>query len=177
MKKIIRITAAVLVLVLTVFAAVSCKKGDDAPKGMKKASDEKADFTLYVPEKWTVDIVEAAVSAYCSADDPSSVSMMAWSLEYSDSTLDEWWDVNLDEIKKVFSDVEVTDTADTLLDGLYAKKYTYTASLGEYDYVIIQAACVKNATVYVFTYTSVPEKFDAHTEEVGEMLSYIKIGK
>lgn len=177
MRKIIRITAAALALMLTFFAVVSCAKDDAAPKGMKKASDEKADFTLYVPEKWTVDMAEAAVSAYCSTDDPSSVSMMAWGLEYSDSSLDEWWDVNLDEIKKVFSNVEVTDTSDTLIDELYAKKYTYTASLGEYNYSIIQAACVKNATVYVFTYTSVPEKFDAHTEEVTEMLSNIKIGK
>lgn len=177
MKKITRITAALLAVLLTAFVAVSCSKKDDIPAGMIKASDEKADFTLYVPEKWTVDVKEAAVSAYCSKNDPSSVSMMAWELEYTNSSLDEWWEVNLSEIEKVFSNVEVISTENAIIDGLNAKKYTYTASLGEYDYTIMQAACIKNVNVYLFTYTSVPENFDAHSEEIQNIISNIKIGR
>lgn len=177
MKFSLRIIALALATVMAVFALASCTKDTSAPKGMIKASDEKADFTLYIPEKWTVDTVDAAVSAYVSKNDPSSVSMMAWELEYSDSSLDDWWKLNIEEVSKVFSDVEITNEENTLVDGLNAKKYTYTASLGDYSYRIMQVACVKNATVYLFTYTSVPEKFDSHTEEVGNIISNLKIGR
>ena len=177
MKKILRITALAALAALLVISLASCKKDSSTPDGMKLASNEKADFTLFVPESWTVDMAEAAVGAYCSKTDPSSVSMMAWELENSDSNVDDWWEVNLPEIEKVFSDVEVTSTEDTVIDGLYAKKYVYTAKLGDYEYTIMQAACVKKATVYVFTYESLPESFDSHLSEAADMLANIKIGK
>ena len=177
MKKIIRITSVILIAVLLTVSLASCKKDPTIPDGMKKASDEKADFTLFVPESWTVDLTEAAVGAYCSKSDPSSVSMMAWELDYSDVKLDDWWEVNISEIENVFSNVEVTKEEDSIIDGIYAKKYTYNASLGEFNYTILQAACIKNATVYLFTYEALPENFDAHLEEAESMISNIKVGR
>ena len=177
MKKTLKITAILVLSVILALSFASCKKDETVPDGMKKASDEKADFTLFVPESWTVDMTEAAVGAYCSKSDPSSVSMMAWELEYSDTSLDDWWELNISEIKNVFTDVEVTSTEDMTIDGLYAKKYVYTANLGEYSYTILQAACIKKSTVYLFTYESVPENFDGHLEEVDSMLSNIKVGR
>ena len=177
MKKRLGFIAISLAIIFLALPLASCKGDIETPKGMKLASDETADFTLFVPEKWTVDLTGAAVGAYASKDDPSSVSMMAWGLEYSDSTLADWWDVNLAEIEKVFSDVEVVAESNALVDNLNAKKYTYTASLGENSYTIMQVACIRDVYVYLFTYTSTPDKFDSHLEEVDSMLTNLKIGK
>ena len=177
MKRNTRIIAMIAALAMLVMALVSCGKDKDTPPGMIKASDEQADFTLYVPEKWTVDVVNAAVSAYYSKEDPSSVSMMAWELDYSDSSVDDWWEINIAEVEKVFSNVEIIETEDTIVDGLYAKKYVYNAKLAEFDYTFMQVACVKNATVYLLTYSSVPENYETHLDDVASVISNVRIGK
>ena len=173
------ITKIILVAMLVVFAAVltSCGEKDEysAPAGMVTASDEKADFYLYVPEEWTVDYSTAAAGAYCSASDPSSVSVMAWELEHTDTTVDEWWAVNQEDVNMVFDNFVLESEENTTINDLYAKKYIYTASLGEYDYKFMQAACIKDSTVYLFTYTSVLDNFDSHLDEVAEMLEYLII--
>lgn len=176
MKKTTKITALILLAAVLALALVSCKN-DDTPKGMIKASDDKADFTLYVPESWTVYTVAADVGAYASDNDPSSVAMMAWYLESHDTSLEDWWKTNVSDLELVFSDVEILSEENTEIDGRNAKKYTYTASLSGNSYKLIQAACIKKGTVYVFTYTSVPDNFDGHLDEVESMLSNLKIGR
>lgn len=169
------------ILLLGVLAAFalslsSCEKDEFAPPtGMVTASDEKADFYFYVPDEWTVDYSTAAAGAYYSASDPSSVSVMAWELEYTDTTVDDWWALNQEDINLVFRNVAIESEENMTIDELYAKKYVYTASLGEYDYKIMQAACIKNTTVYLFTYTSIADNYDAHLEDVDQMLEFLII--
>lgn len=173
------LTKILLAAMLTVFAVTlaSCGEKDEfaAPAGMVTASDEKADFYLYVPEEWTVDYSTAAAGAYFSAADPSSVSVMAWDLEHTDTSIDDWWAINQEDVMMVFQNFTLESEENFTINELYAKKYVYTASLGEYDYKIMQAACIKDSTVYLFTYTSLPENYDAHLGDVGEMLEYLII--
>ena len=102
----LRICSLLLALaLLPALFCVSCaKKGaDGAPTGYVSASDEQADFILYVPQKWTVDLSTAAAGAYYSASDPSSVSVMAWELPNTDTSLDDWWELNRSELESVFT--------------------------------------------------------------------------
>ena len=172
-------TLCVLFAALILFAAVSCKaRGEfDPPAGWQAASDEKADFYFYVPEKWTVDYSTAAAGAYFSASDPSSVSVMAWELPNTDSTVEEWWELNREEQEKVFSGftLESEESLALTKDNLNAKKYVYSADLGGYSYRFMQVAALKGTSVYLFTYASVPENFDAHLEEVNQMLGFLII--
>lgn len=172
MKKIIALISA---LILTLSFA-SCEKNDSsAPAGWITAADEKADFYFYVPDEWTVDYTTAAAGAYYSSDDPSSVSVLAWELEYTDTTVDEWWELNEGEISYAFQNVELVSEENTTVDGIYAKSYTYTASLSDFNYKIMQTVIIRNATVYLFTYTSTPENYDSHLEDVNSMLDYLKL--
>ncbi len=178
MKNLLLKIALIAVLAMYALSLSSCGNSNDPyapPSGMASATDEKADFCLFVPDDWTVDYSTAAAGAYFSAADPSSVSVMAWELEYTDTTLDDWWETNVGEVSSVFSDFSLESEENITMSDLYAKKYTYTATLGDYSYKIMQAACIKNTTVYLFTYTSIPENFDAHTEEVSDMLEYFVI--
>ena len=175
MKKTALALLALLCLLLALTCLVSCAKKDEfsPPTGMKLATDEQATFHFYVPEAWTVDYSTAAAGAYYSLSDPSSVSVMAWELPNTDSTVDDWWELNVGEIEKVFSDVAVESAENATVDGVYAKKYTYTATLGEYAYRFQQVAAIKDGAVYLFTYTSLPENFDKHLEDVGQMLEFL----
>lgn len=170
MKKNIIIYA--VALILAVFCT-SCSKNteDVTPDGMKKASsDELAGYSFYVPQDWTVDMQTAATRAYCSKSDISSVSVMAWELEYTDSTVSDWWDVNVKELQQVFPDYSEESIDQTTLDGSQAVRYVYTASSGANKFKFMQTAAVKDGAVYVVTYSALEDVYDSHTEEVYTML-------
>ena len=167
--------ALMLALMLVTLTFTSCGNNDGAPEGMKTASGEGADYVLYVPENWIVDLTTKATGAYYSKDDPSNVSVTAWDLEYANSTVEDWWEIEKADIALVFSNVEITSESNTTVDGIAAKKVEYTASLGENNYKIMQVAAVKKSVVYVFTYTSVVDGYDSHLEEVEAMLNYMQI--
>lgn len=178
MKNILLKIALVIVLLLFAAALASCGNSNDPyapPTGMISATDEQADFCLYVPDEWQIDYSTAAAGAYFSASDPSSVSVMAWDLEYTDTTIDDWWATNVDEVNVVFDNFNLESEENITFSEVYGKKYTYTASLGNFNYKIMQAACIKGSSVYLFTYTSVPENYDLHTEEVAQMLQHFII--
>ncbi len=174
MKKIL--TKLILFLIIASLTAIfcSCENNGEyaAPAGYVMASNEDADYCLYVPEDWTVDFSTAAVGAYVSQSDPSSVSVMAWELEYTDSTLEDWWEINKTDIELVFSDVEVISEDNTAMDEIYAKRYVYSASLGENRYKFLQQAVIRGGEVYVFTYTSLEDNYDTHIEEVEDILGF-----
>ena len=167
--------ALLLALTLAVLSLASCGKRDEfsPPAGYAAASDEKADFHFYVPDKWTVDYSTGAAGAYFSASDPSSVSVMAWELPNADTTLDEWWELNRAEMEKVFADFTPESEENATVDGVYAKKYVYTASVGGYTYRYMQVAAIRGTSVYLFTYASTPENYESHLDDVNAMLGYL----
>ena len=165
-----------LVLTLSVLTLAGCGADSEAPTGYKTASGEAADYTFFVPEEWNVDLTTGATGAYCSTEDPSSVSVMAWELPNTDTTLDEWWAMNLEDISLVFQNVAVGEPENVTLDGVHGQKYTYTADLGEFSYKIQQTAAIRGGSVYLVTYTSLADTFDSHLEEVGNMLSFFRFG-
>lgn len=175
----IRILALALALLLVLPSLSSCsKKGEyDPPTGWQAASDEQADFLLFVPDNWTVDFSTAAAGAYYSASDPSSVSVMAWELPNTDTTLDDWWAMNREELEKVFTNFNLESEENMTLtaDNLYAKRYVYTAELGGYGYRYMQVAALKGTAVYLFTYCSVEENYESHLEAVEDMLGFLII--
>lgn len=167
-----KITKKIIGLLLVVLTMTGCNADSEAPTGYKTASGEAADYTFFVPEEWTVDLSTGATSAYCSAEDPSSVSVMAWELPHSDTSLDEWWSMNLEDISIVFQNVEVAEPETLTLGGVHAQKYVYTADLGDYSYKIQQTAAIRSGSVYLVTYTSLVDTYDTHLEEVNNMLSF-----
>ncbi|MBQ8402140.1 MAG: hypothetical protein IJX14_09450 [Clostridia bacterium] len=162
----------ILMLAVSMLAMTGCNADAEAPTGYKTASGEAADYTFFVPDDWTVDLTTGATSAYCSTEDPSSISVMAWELPNTDTTLDEWWAMNLEDISMVFQNLEAAAPENLTIDGVHGQKYVYTAELGEFSYKILQAAAIKNGTVYLITYTSLADTYDAHIEEVNNMVSF-----
>lgn len=174
-RTLVRIMLMVLAATL-LFAAVGCEKDEFAPpKGMEHAADPLASFYLYVPEKWEVDYTKGIGGAYYSDSDPSSVSVMAWALPHTDTKIDDWWTTNVSEIEKVFDNFTLVEEKNATVDGVAGKSYTYTASLAGVDYKYMQVAFIKDGSVYLFTYTSIPEKFDSHLDDVAEMLEFLRV--
>lgn len=175
MKRIFNMIA-LLLLAAVLLTAVGCQKDEFAPpKGMEHAADPLASFYLYVPEEWKVDYTGGTGGAYYSDRDPSSVSVMAWALPNTDTTVEDWWETNVGELTQVFDNFTLVEEKNATVDEAHGKSYTYTASLAGVDYKYMQVAFVKGGSVYLFTYTSIPENFDSHLEDVAEMLEFLTV--
>ena len=187
MKTTVRIICAMLAL-SAVLALGACRKQQtDVPEGYKLAGaaesgaddrSEAKDYYLYIPQAWTVDINNTATSAFVSASDPASVSVMTWTVSVTDATPAECWDTSVTDFKKVYADFKEESREDVKLDGVDALSVTFTGSLGEGDeanaFRFCQVLAVKDTLVYVLTYTNLESRFDEHSQDFADIVSYFK---
>ena len=166
-------------LIATALAAATllcaCTQTDgEAPMGYKEISNDGVSYDLYVPDEWIADVSTGMTAAYCSNADPSSVSMIAFDLDNDDpKTVEDYWAKYEPSLKALFTDFEYVGEPDnTKLDDTDAIAYTYTGTLTGTQYKMMQVVTIKDAQVYIFTYTATAEKYDAHFDEVWAILGY-----
>ena len=175
MKKIAFILAS-LTLALTIS---SCAPRDTTiPDGMQRLTNEVINYNLYVPDDWTESDSNGMIGAFCSNEDPTNVSVMAWNVD-STMTLDAWWEQYKSDIELVFDEVTLTATEPVTLKTtsggtVAANKYTYTAKLGEYVYQYVQCACLHWSMLYVITITTQPDLYESHTGDIEDIIGYFE---
>lgn len=178
MKKLSVISALLaLFACLSLFTACGEKEGPKAPDGMKLASGENVDYYLYVPETWKVDRSDLYTSAYFSSGDATSISATAYGVGGEVAELDSWWKGFCEEMKSVYGEVTEVETKKAKLDGVAGKEYTFTAKLGEEQYNYIVTAVVKDYYVYYITYTSTPDYYEDHLEELSKVVESFKFAE
>ena len=166
-----KLSMIIAVVMLAAVALTACQKRDTTvPDGMRRIESETIGVDLIVPEEWTDSMSTGAVGAYCSNNDSTNVTVMAWNVDAS-TTLDSWWELYEDEFNLVFDDFKLENTETTTLGGVAANKYTYTAKLGENEFKYVQCACLHWGMVYVLTFTTTPDKYETHAEEFSDMIS------
>lgn len=164
--KIKRILCLLLIVVAS-FALPSCSGKTDVPNGMKLASDTSiVDYSLFVPEKWIIDISNGATMAHVSDADRSNVSVAQWNLEKELSSIESWWELYKEQVNdKPFSGTMtvVTEGEKTVVDGKAASKYVYYGTVSNVKYTFMVVATVRNGSIYVITYTSIGEIDDENS--------------
>ena len=170
---------ASLVLILS-----GCSK-DGAPDGYKNVANENDAFYFYVPTTWVSNTSGGTASAYYSSDDYSNVSFTCMVIEPGKmDELEEYKSVSIEELGAILPDFKVIEkdtTEDALADevapltiaGRETVTFEYECTLGGQTYHYMQAVTMKDDFFYIFTYTSLAENFDKHTEEVNSIISYI----
>lgn len=199
--------ALILAAVMTVLTVASCKSTDtEAPIGFKEISDDSVDYDLFIPDEWQADISTGVTAAYYSSNDPSNISMVAFELDGSVKTIEDYWNSYLPSLAAVFPDLSFenapqtaeTEAADEtaaetdasantdvalptvgepeqlMLDGVPALAYNYTGTMDGTLYKFYQILTFRNASVYIFTYTAKIDNYDAHIEDVVEILGNFK---
>ena len=189
-------------LVLCMITFASCSGADDyVPAGYKKASNKNADYDLFVPEGWSVDMSTGVTTAYAS--DRSNISFVGFELddtiirfdpvasteETDDSnvddtakdasdikTVEDYWKYYESAFESTFSNAEyLINGENMLLSGIEAKKYVYKATVTGLEYIFMQVVAIKDKTVYVFTYTARENLYETHLEDVGDIIGYLNI--
>ena len=171
MKNSVKILCAVMAaLCLALFACQKTPTEVDVPHGMILASSDIVDYYLFVPQGWRVDMSGGMVSAYKSAEDPTSVSVMTWETPYADDTPADVWEMYKGEFESVFSDFTVESSTSMLLDGGAAEKYVYTGTLAGNTFRYTQVITVRHSAAYLITVTEITSSTADHTEDITAIL-------
>lgn len=186
MKKTVSV---VLLLVMAISIFTSCANSDSAngvPDGYQLISGNGLDYQFYVPQSWKADQTNGVSAAYVSDSDRSNVSFMEFDISdakiqfseggKNDEKLNAVWNYYDDLFNKTFADMKYeTKGENTLMGGVAAKKYVYTATVTDIKLKYMQVMAVKEGTVYLMTYTASEGNYDAHIEEVTGILKNIVI--
>lgn len=170
MKKIVLVLFAIILAV----TVSSCKKEEsDVPKGMFYEENGAVDYRLCLPDGWIIDRNDGMVSAHASEDDKSNVSVTAFELPRSYTSLAEYLDSEyITYFEKNFSDMQIVeDFTETTFGGNDARRIVFTADVGGIGYQFMQIITLhRNGYIYIFTYTSTPDYYKTHEEEIASII-------
>ena len=178
LKRILCVIASVSVCALSLISLPGCEKEEAGwyPAGMKLASSEQADYRLYVPEAWTVDMSTGVTSAYVGGGDYSNISFIGINLPGDGGVYNasQYWDKYKGDLEATVSDIKydenTSDGQTMLLDEAEAMKYSYTATVTGTEYHFMHVICVREGNAYMLTYTAAPAYYDLHTDEVQQII-------
>lgn len=149
----------ILVSLIMCLSLFSCGNEEEAPDGMKLASNtDIVDYKLFVPEGWTVSNADrGATQAFVSEGDRTNVLVMQWNITENTKTVDEWWEKEYKpqvfETGAIQDYKVLTEGKGTTLDKKEAKSYTYTGRIGDSFFKYDVVACVAQGSIYVVQFT------------------------
>ena len=192
MKTTIKALLSLTLCLVFLLGLASCgnKQDPNAPEGYVTASDECADYYLYVPSKWLVDTAKNSLMASARASQYTStpnVTMMPCSDDASEyATIGDYWSYYKGTLEKVFDlakdeNGNTTDKSSFTLEGepsslkaggRDAMKYVYTATLSGIELKYVQLIIKSGSTMHIFTYTATLDSYDE--EQVNDIINNIK---
>lgn len=148
-----------------------------APAGMKLISTDERPYRFFVPENWLVNKRADISAAYFSESDSSNVSAQFHIIDNDriETTVEEYFSSCEASYKKIYSSYKLDSAEDIKMDGVDAKKYTFTVVIGGVEYKQMQAIVEKGGAFYVLTYTALSENFDSHLGDVEKMIENFDI--
>lgn len=184
------------------FTLTACGKSDpNAPDGYITASNDKVEYSLFVPNDWVVDTTENSMmtTARVSEEERSNISMVAYTNETYEvktdekgnqiSPVPEYWADYKESLISLFDKDENGHSTFKLNEDASGIKmqvgqnntgapatgysYSYTATLGEVELQYLQVIIYRKNTFYIFTYTSTPDRYENAIEDVEGILSFL----
>jgi len=161
-----------IIIILILLSLISCAKVDAAMSGMKLISNNFVTYNLYVPDDWIVtsDDSTGYMGAYVSETDRSNISVTAFEFK-EQMTTDEFWEKYKQDFEETFSDMEFETISKILLSGYEANCYEYTAALMGVAYKFMQVVRIHGGTVYIMTYTAIPDNYEKNLEDVAQIIN------
>ena len=147
----------------------------EVPEGMKLISTDERAYRFFVPENWIVNKRTEISAAYYSESDSSNVSLQMYMTGDETQTVEDYFAECESRYQDIFSSYTLLSTEDIEMDGIAAKQYLYTITVGGVEYKQLQAIVLKGAVFYTLTYTALPENFDGHMGDVRKMIENFDI--
>lgn len=146
-----------------------------APDGMKLISTDERAYRFFVPTSWTVNNRTEATAAYFSDDDRSNVSVQMYMTDNESQTVEEYWETCQASYKEIFAQYSLVSDREIDMDGIKAREYVITVTSGGEEIKMLQAIVKKGSMFYCVTYTSTPENYGKHIDDVQKMIENFDI--
>lgn len=170
MKKLILLLIAIFAL----SAFAGCGGGNTVsdvssiPEDAVYIDNKVVDYTFYYPSSWEPQRNDAMILLKPAADKSGispdiSLSVSAFSLssdKISYAVTDQWKEYKA-ELEKTFGTFSMKSEEELTLDDAPAARKTYTVEIAGNVYRYEQIICVRNANVYLLTFTALDTQFDA----------------
>lgn len=186
MKKLTRNTATLCaVLVSSCLLLGSCSKAPtEASSGYAILDNEYVDYTFEYPEDWNTVENSGMVMVKAKKD---NVSISCTTFDVKTETVESYWYGDGTEENKGFFDyfkttlggtVEVISEEETSLgkEQAPALSVTYTATMGDSEYMLTQIVGIYNGDAYTLTYTAKPDTHDTYKGALTHALSTFNFG-
>lgn len=150
-------------------------RDEHTPDGFKMASRSKFEFRFFVPDSWDVDIHSTIPSANYSDNELSNVSLTSFMVNDKITNGKQYWDAF-----KASYDYELTEVSvdeNVKMGGFDAVAVEYVSKIAGLEYYVKQVFATTSNMIYIFTYTSDAEHYEAHLEDVEDMISLFEFKK
>ncbi len=191
MKRIIKF-ASLLLSVLMLLTLVSCRtdKEEGVPDGMQLATVAGADFRLYIPTTWNVNIAYGISGGYYKLSEQSTVSAQKYPIgeelavrlpaEGAQARADLFWtetckSVMLEQCLNGAFTVDTFSEAVTL-DGINAYRYVCSGIVNDVDLRFIQVVAEHRQAFYVISFTISNDRYNDLKEDVEKILKEFVFG-
>ena len=190
MKKRILLSFLVALLLLgTMFSAVSCSSKDESsvPEGMQSATAYGATYRLYVPTTWSLKILPGISGAYYNVSEQSAVSVAEYpivdalaaelsTLTEGQTRIDYYFEKTILSQVKLMATGEVArheeDCIATLLGDANAKQYHYSANVAGVVTHFLHIVAESENRFYVFSFSATETLYALCMNDVQKMLEH-----
>lgn len=159
------------------------------PKGMKAAMSagtrfvDSSDFSIQIPEDWTVDTSTGVFTAIAASGDQSNLSVMRAEVEADVSAIS-YYKQHEPSLKNGLAEFvcEALDE-DLIIKDSKGKSYnavcvTYTATVSDMEYRFKQLFCKKDTTMYIVTFSAPDALYETHKDAFEKsILSFTMVAK
>ena len=168
MKKLV-LTILTFAMLISLTACSEPENPYNAPEGKLVATNDSISYYFFYPSDgvWTVDRNDGMISILSDYDQvngtcTSSISGTDFRYDPQEITnVKEYWEQNLESYKGTFSDMSVTKEEEIKIGGLDGYYVEYTAKVTDREYKFGQAMVFNFSRVYILTYTTEVEAYDA----------------
>lgn len=129
--------------------------------GFKVYQNNKEAFAMQYPESWTIrensfNTIVSFLSPITSKDDKfaENVNVVSETIADKTVTLDDYYKVSEENLKKFFADFKLLKNEATTLSGVPARMVVYTASQNQLKLRTTQIFTIKNGKAYIVTLTN-----------------------
>ncbi len=138
------------------------------PEGMKLASGD-VQYRFYVPNGWIANVSDGFSSAYYPESGKPNVSVTTYSPS-EEMDIETYFRLCEEEYKKTLSGYEFIGSSERTVHDEDAVCYVYKTIYGGVELKLMQVVFLYNDLFYSITYTAHADRFDAHTDDVEQML-------
>lgn len=146
----------------------------DVPEGMKLASSKERPYMLFAPDDWSIDDSGQITNVYTA--DRSNLTVQFIMPSEAEHSVEAYWKTCMKKYENILTEITEGESSLQTVGGIEGSMVgTFSGKSGGVEYKFKQAIVLKGEVYYIITYTAKAENYDAHIDDVNQMIEHFKV--